>query len=168
MSDFGVHALTHISQHPFKEIDMATQAFRFAAASTVLLLATMFTSQYAHAQASDGRDNPGAGTGLGEPMPSAIDLSGDPAWQVYAFERDGIRYLQINDSGYTPRAAVGPIGPTAWVLPIGQDADRVTIDEDVQPPPTSRIVYRDEHLEVVHYRVSGQDYWIVRPAASSQ
>lgn len=145
---------------------MAIQAFRFAAASTVLLLATMFTSQHAHAQVSDGRDNPGAGTGLGEPMPSAVDLSGDPAWQVYAFERDGIRYLQINDSSYTPRAAIGRIGPTAWVLPIGQDADRVTIQE-IAPPASSRIVYRDENIEVVHYQASGQDHWIVRPAASS-
>lgn len=146
---------------------MAIQAFRFAAASTVLLLATMFTTQHAHAQASDGRDNPSAGTGLGEPMPSATDLSGDPAWQIYAFERDGIRYLQINDIAYTPRAAIGQIGPTAWVLPIGQDADRVTIDGSVQPPTTSRIVYRDENIELVHYQVSGLDYWIVRPAASS-
>ncbi len=146
---------------------MAIQAFRFAAASTVLLLATMFTSQHAHAQASDGRDNPSTGTGLGTPMPSAVDVSGDPAWQVYAFERDGIRYLQINDIAYTPRAAIGRIGPTAWVLPIGLDADRVTIDEEALPPPTSRIVYRDESIEVVHYRVSGLDYWIVRPSASA-
>lgn len=146
---------------------MATQAFRFAAASTVLLLATTFAASCAHAQASDGRDNPNAGTGLGAPMPSATDLSGDPAWQVYAFERDGIRYLQINDSAYTPRAAIGQIGPTAWVLPIGQDADRVVIDEGAQPPSTGRVVYRDEDIEVVHYRLSDQDRWIVRPMASS-
>ena len=72
---------------------MAIQAYRFAVAFTAVLLATMFTSFFACAQVSDGRDKPSAITGLGESLPNISDLSSDPQWQVYAFERDGIRYL---------------------------------------------------------------------------
>lgn len=145
---------------------MANQILRFAA-STTLLLATAFSAPHVLAQASDGRDNPSARTGLGAPMPGAVNLSRDPEWQVYVFERDGIRYLQINDGAYRPRAAIGQIGPTAWVLPIGQDADRVTIHPDTQPLATGRIVYRDEDVLLVHQRLSNQDRWIVQSAAPS-
>lgn len=68
-----------------------------------------------------------ATTGLGEAAPAAANLSADPAWSVYQFERDGITYLQINDVRGTVRAAVGRIGDTAWVMPMGSDVDAVTI-----------------------------------------
>ncbi len=147
---------------------MAIPAFRFAVASTALLLATMFTSSLAYAQVSDGRDEKIAATGLGEAMPSATNLSNDPAWQVYEFERDGIRYLQINDGANAARAAIGQIGETAWVLPIGRDADRVSIGSEAQLPITGRTIYRDRNIEVIHYRQTNQDRWIVRPAASAE
>ena len=149
---------------------MAIQAIRFTIASVVLLLATMFTSSFANAQCgcpSGGGDAPKATSGLGQAKPNAVDLASDPAWQVYEFERDGIRYLQIDDSANTTRAAIGQIDTTAWVLPIGRDADRVSIQAGVQSPATGRIVYRDEKVEVVYYRQSNQDRWIVRPAGSS-
>lgn len=146
---------------------MAIQAFRFTVATTILLLATMFTSSYAHAQVSDGRDKPSAVTGLGESLPQTSDLSSDPQWQVYAFERDGIRYLQINDGANFARAAIGQIGTTAWVLPIGRDADRVAIQMGVPSTVAGRVVYRDDEVEVVHYLESNQDRWIVRPINSS-
>lgn len=147
---------------------MAIQAFRFTVATTILLLATIFTSSFAHAQASDGRDKPTAATGLGESLPLTSDLSSDPQWQVYAFQRDGVRYLQINDGANTARAAIGQIGATAWVLPIGRDADRVAIQTAVPSTVAGRVVYRDEEVEVVHYLQSNQDQWIVRPRDSSR
>lgn len=146
---------------------MAIQAFRFAVASTVLLLATMFASPFAYAQVSGGGDLPKAASGLGQATPAAVDLASDPAWRVYEFERDGIRYLQINDTASSARAAIGQIGATAWVLPIGRDADRVSIQTDAQSPITGRTVYRDNKIEVVHYRQSNQDRWIIRPMDSS-
>ncbi len=147
---------------------MATQAFRFRVAATILMLATMFTSSFAHAQASDGRDKPSAVTGLGGSVPATSDLSSDPQWQVYEFERDGIRYLQINDSANRTRAAIGQIGATAWVLPIGRDADRVAIQTDAPSTMAGRVLYRDEEIEVVHYLESNQDRWIIRPRDSSR
>lgn len=146
---------------------MVVQGFRFAFASAFLLLATVFTSSAAYAQMSGGGDAPKAASGLGQAMPNAVDLASDPAWQVYEFERDGIRYLQVNDAANTARVAIGQIGATAWVLPIGRDADRVSIQTSTQLPATSRVVYRDNEIEVVVYRQSDQDRWVVRPRASS-
>jgi hypothetical protein len=181
----SAYANTHITDQ-FKEIDMAIQAFCVTAASTGVLLATMFVSPFAYAQVSDGRDKPNtianakcgcpsdgrdkpsAVTGLGESLPKAADLSSDPEWQVYEFQRDGIRYLQINDGANTARAAIGQIGATAWVLPIGRDVDRVAIQAGVPAAVAGRVVYRDDAVEVVHYRQSNQDRWIVRPTESSR
>jgi hypothetical protein len=170
----------------FKEIDMAIQAIRFTVAFTVVLLATMLASPFAYAQVSDGRDKPSAAanakcgcpsdgrdkpsavTGLGESLPKTSDLSSDPQWQVYEFERDGIRYLQINDGANTARAAIGQIGATAWVLPIGRDVDRVAIQAGTPAAVGGRVVYRDDTVEVVHYRHSNQDGWVIRPMESSR
>lgn len=147
---------------------MVIQAFRFAVASMVLLLATIFTSSFAYGQVSDGRDKPTAVTGLGESLPETSDLSSDPDWQIYEFERDGIRYLQINDAANNARAAIGQIGATAWVLPVGRDAGRVVIQARALSAVTGRTVYRDDGVEVIHYRQSNQDRWIIRPINSSR
>jgi hypothetical protein len=148
---------------------MSIQTSHFTIASAATLLAMIFISPLAHAKCgcpSDGRDKPSAATGLGEAMPKASDLAGDPAWQVYEFQRDGIRYLQINDAANSARAAIGQIGATAWVLPIGRDADRVTIQADASPTTAGRVVYRDDMVEVMYVRQSNQERWIVRPTES--
>ncbi|WP_052689956.1 hypothetical protein [Xanthomonas sp. GPE 39] len=66
-------------------------------------------------------------TGLGESAPKASDLSLDPSWHIYEFNRDGVRYLQISDLTGTVRAAVGNISGTLWVLPMGVDVSRVSL-----------------------------------------
>ena len=150
---------------------MATQAFSFRVTATILLLATMFASTLAYAQCgcpSGGGDAPKAASGLGQAIPSAVDLASDPAWQVYEFERDGIRYLQINDSTNRTRAAIGQIGATAWVLPIGLDADRVAIQLSTSSAVAGRVLYRDKQIEVVHYLESNQNRWMIRPRDSSR
>ena len=40
---------------------------------------------------SDGQTSPKAATGLGDANPPSADLAVDPLWEVYEFERDGIR-----------------------------------------------------------------------------
>lgn len=148
---------------------MAIHAFRFTVAATPLLLLTMmFPSSFAHAQVSGGGDAPKAASGLGQTKPAAVDLTSDPKWQVYEFERDGIRYLQINDAANTARAAIGQIGATAWVLPIGRDADRVAIQAGPPSAVTGRVVYRDDKVDVLHYQQSNQDRWIIRPTKASR
>lgn len=105
---------------------------------------------------------------MGESFPDAVDLAADPAWQVYEFERDGIRYVQINDSNGTVRAAAGRIGGTAWVMPIGTDADRVAVPGDAAPTGIPRVLYRGAEVEVVLYQESGQSRWLVRPLGSAE
>jgi hypothetical protein len=163
---YWAYANAHFTNQ-FKEIEMATLAYRFAVETILLILMTALTGPSAYAQVSGGGDVPKAANGLGQSMPSTADLASDPAWKIYEFERDGIRYLQINDGYNSARAAIGQIGSTAWVLPIGRDADRVSIQSGVQAAVDGRVVYRDNKVEVIHYLQSNQDGWIIRPVEAS-
>ncbi len=114
---------------------------------------------------SDDKTAPKAALGLGESAPAAPDLADDPAWQVYEFERDGVRYTQVNDSTGAVRAAVGRIGESAWVLPIGRDADRVLLPGDALPAGNARVLLRSKEVEVVLIENGTTHYWQVRTLA---
>lgn len=150
---------------------MSIQISRFARLSGALFVAAMYASSLASAKCScpdDGRDNPAASRGLGESFPAAADLAADAAWQVYEFERDGVRYVQINDAAGTVRAAAGRIGATAWVLPIGTDADRVAVPGDAVPAGVPSVLYRGPNLEVVRYQDGSVTRWLIRPSAATE
>lgn len=106
--------------------------------------------------------------GLGESFPIAADLATDANYSVYEFERDGIRYVQINDAAGTVRAAVGRISSTFWVLPIGVDAERVYVPGNgtsIPPYTSARSIYRTSALEVWVYQTISGEWWAVRPAS---
>ena len=105
---------------------------------------------------SDDKGAPKAAGGLGESAPLAPDLAADAAWQVYEFERDGVRYTQVNDSTGTVRAAVGRIGETAWVLP-----------GDALPAGNARVLLRSKEVEVVLIENGTTQYWWVRALTSA-
>ncbi len=134
-----------------------------------ILTVAMLTPAMAWASccASDDKGAPSAARGLGESSPAAPDLSADAAWRVYEFERDGIRYTQINDSAGTVRAAVGRIGGTVWVLPIGRDADRVLLPGDALPAGNTRVLLRSREVEVVLIENGATQYWWVRALTSA-
>lgn len=138
--------------------------------SAAILLCAASASPMASATCcpSDGNGAPKAASGMGEAFPQAPDLAADIAWQVYEFERDGIRYLQVNDQYGGVRAVVGRIGGTFWVLPIGDDADRVSVPGDTVPAAQTKSLYRSNDAEVVLYRDAQGDHWIVRTPAASQ
>jgi hypothetical protein len=116
---------------------------------------------------SGGNTDPKASQGLGESFPPAADLAADPAWQVYTFERDGIQYLQINDSAGVVRAAVGSIGGTRWVLPVGKDADRVGLPGDAPTAAgTGVVIYRGPDVEIRRHQGTNGDSWSIVPGAS--
>lgn len=115
----------------------------------------------------DGKTSPRAARGLGESSPAATDLATDAAWKIYEFERDGIRYTQINDSTGAVRAAVGRIGRTIWVLPIGLDADRVRLPGDALPTGNEHVLLRSKEVEVVLIKNATAQYWLVRPLTST-
>lgn len=103
---------------------------------------------------------PKATTGLGEASPAATDLSVDPAWKVYQFERDGITYLQVNDFERRVRSAVGRVGDTVWVMPVGVDADRVSI---ATGSTIGAVVYNSEDFVVRVVKGTDNISWIIVP-----
>mgnify|MGYP003422914816 FL=1 len=150
--------------------------------SAAVLLCALIASPFASAACgcpSDGHGNGKlSGSGLGESFPMSADLAVDPAWQVYEFERDGIRYVQVNDKAGRVRVAVGRIDDTFWVLPIGSDADRVSlgsrplaVGKGVKPMLRSirgKSIYRSNDLEVVLHRNGDQDRWVIGLSGSAR
>lgn len=110
----------------------------------------------------DGVGAPLAKSGLGQEFPVAPDLALDSAWQIYEFQRDGIRYIQINDQYGKVRAAVGRIDSTLWTMPIGSDADRVILQDEGVPVGVPKVLFRSEDVEVVLYQDGGIQRWQVR------
>jgi hypothetical protein len=134
-----------------------------------LLVAAMTFSATASAKCGcpgDGHGTPTADSGLGQEFPAAQDLAADAAWQVYEFERDGIRYTQINDQFGNVRAAIGRIEDTFWTMPIGIDADRVVTDGASVPAGVPSVLFRSDEVEVVLYQNGLQQNWVVRSPAS--
>jgi hypothetical protein len=102
--------------------------------------------------------------GLGQAFPQANNLSLDPAWRVYAFERDGVRYLQMNDASGSVHAAIGIVGDTLWTLPLGIDADRVSTPEQPLPLASAaswNVVYRSADVEIKVYADAATSFWTV-------
>ena len=135
--------------------------------SIAVLLGAAAASPLASAQCgcpSDKNGTPKAPFGLGLPFPAAPDMAPNPSWQVYEFERDGIRYLQVNDRNGIVRVAVGHIDGTFWVLPIGIDADRVAVAGDAAPAGTPTTLYRSAELQVILDKYGSEDRWLVRTA----
>jgi hypothetical protein len=105
---------------------------------------------------------PPAKSGLGESSPNAADLAPDSAYDVYAFELDGIRYVQLNDAGQV-RFAVGYIGETMWAVPAGVDASRVRLPGDSLPAGEGELVYSGD-ITVTRYATADGEVWAVSPA----
>lgn len=150
---------------------MSIHLSRSTCAAFALLACAAVVSPAAWAKCGcpdDGHWDPAASRGLGESFPVAVDLAADPAWQVYEFQRDGVRYVQVNDSAGTVRAAAGRIGGTAWVMPIGADADRVSVPGDAVPAGVPSVLYRGPDVEVVRYQDGSVTRWQIRPLSATE
>ncbi|GAE49178.1 hypothetical protein XPR_1811 [Xanthomonas arboricola pv. pruni MAFF 301420] len=113
--------------------------------------------------------------GLGERSPAAANLTLDPAWSIYEFQRDGVTYLQINDVAGGVRAVVARVDNALWVLPMGKDADRVTIPaantiwanssatSATELGPNAQMVYQTAHFTVHVERKANVERWNVSP-----
>lgn len=91
-------------------------------------------------------------TGLGQSWPNATDVSASPHWHVYLFQRDGVRYVQINDLNGTVRAAIGTAGGSFLTLPLGSDAAQVATPSEplaVTGNTVGDIVYQDSAVKVL-------------------
>ncbi len=101
--------------------------------------------------------------GLGESAPQAANLSTDPRWGVYEFARDGINYLQINDSQGVVRAAVGAIDSVAWVMPMGSDVDRVNV---MPNSSVGTVIYRSDRFTVSLVKAGNRVSWVIAAVSS--
>jgi hypothetical protein len=147
---------------------MQMHMFRAPMLTAALLFSSLLFGSDALAQCCPGGGGaPKAGSGLGETTPIATDLAVDAEWQVYEFERGGIRYMQINDSSGKVRAAVGRIDDVLWVMPIGTDVDRVSVDAAPAVSTPAKVLYRGTDVEVILRRTTNGDYWEVRRPHSS-
>lgn len=108
----------------------------FAAAAT-------FASTSAAIEASQGA------TGLGTSWPNTTDVSANPRYHVYRFERQGVRYIQVNDANGAVRGAIGYIANQVIELPVGIDASRWTVISNDSSPPPGDSVYRDDAVSVI-------------------
>ncbi|KAF1005444.1 MAG: hypothetical protein GAK28_03196 [Luteibacter sp.] len=98
-----------------------------------------------------------SGNDLGASAPSRPNYSLSANWQVYVYSRGNVRFVQINDAVGVVRIVVGSSLGSLLSLPLGVDADRVTMGS----PTGGTIVYRDSSIEIVN----AADGWFVRPAA---
>jgi hypothetical protein len=87
-------------------------------------------------------------TGLGQSWPNAPDVSASPHYHAYRFEKQGVRYVQINDVNGTVRGAVAYIGGEVLYLPIGSDASHWVTATDPATPAPGETVYQDESMTV--------------------
>jgi hypothetical protein len=102
--------------------------------------------------------------GLGETDPAAADISADPAWQVYAFQRDGVVYLQVNDLAGQVKVIIGNAGDAYFALPAGKSAARVSLPgQRLTVPASARRfeVYRAQDVVLVRYASTDGDIWSV-------
>jgi hypothetical protein len=82
------------------------------------------------------------------------------------FERDGIRYTQVNDVNGAVRTAVGRIGDMFWTMPIGSDVERVYVEGDRVPVGLPHVLFRSDDVEVVLYQDGIQQRWLIHSPSS--
>ncbi|MGO4701435.1 hypothetical protein [Dyella sp. 2RAB6] len=87
-------------------------------------------------------------SGLGQAWPNAPDVSASPHWHVYVFERDGVRYVQVNHANGRVLGAFATAGGQFLVLPMGIGANLSVAPTGSTTPTTGEIVYADGTVQV--------------------
>ena len=88
-------------------------------------------------------------SGLGQSWPNATDVSTNPNYHVYVFERGGTRYIQVNDASGAVRGAFARTPYKLTGLPIGTDT-LATPDEPMPAPASTAVesVYDDGTVQL--------------------
>ena len=88
-------------------------------------------------------------SGLGQSWPNATDVSSNPNYHVYVFERGGTRYIQVNDASGAVRGAFARTPYKLTGLPIGTDT-LATPDEPMPAPASTAVqsVYDDGTVQL--------------------
>lgn len=137
------------------------KASKLATLSGVVLISALASNAYAQSCCpGGGNGTPIAIRGLGESAPAATNLSTNASARIYQFERNGVTYLQINDGTGQVRGAIGRIGDTAWVTPMGKDVDRVST-VDTFDSSRGTVVYDARYFTVQLASSANGDVWTV-------
>jgi len=96
------------------------------------------------------------GAGLGQSWPNAQDVSASVNWHVYAFNNNGVRYIQVNDLSGNVRVAFATANGQFLVLPMGRNAQSIsTPQQNAAIPATSvplqsyaETLYRDSNVQL--------------------
>ncbi|WP_243402748.1 MULTISPECIES: hypothetical protein [unclassified Stenotrophomonas] len=113
---------------------------------------------------SDFHGKPLATAGLGQSAPLAVNLSQDPAWLLYGFQRDGVMYLQVNDLTGNVQLIIGNAGGTYFVLPAGSNPAKVSLPEQRIGVPAGAVrsrIYQANDFSLVRYRSGDEVVWSV-------
>lgn len=112
-----------------------------------------------------------AQAGLGEAQPAAVNLSADPAWSVYAFERDGVAYYQVNDLAGQVVLIIANIDSTFWTLPAGKAPVRTSLPSRQLPLPQNsrrRTVFQGPDFSLVVHGEGRDAIWSVESASGGK
>ncbi|WP_246161458.1 hypothetical protein [Stenotrophomonas cyclobalanopsidis] len=113
---------------------------------------------------SDFHGKPLATAGLGQSAPLAVNLSQDPAWLLYGFQRDGVMYLQVNDLTGNVQLIIGNAGGTYFVLPAGSNPAKVSLPEQRIGVPAGAVrsrIYQASDFSLFRYRSGDEVVWSV-------
>ena len=138
----------------------------------VVLVVSLLSMPFVAAAAccpSDGNGIALAKSGMGESLPLAVNLSQDPNWLVYGFERDGISYYQVNDLAGQVRVIVGKIDDQFFTLPAGKSPARTSLPSQrlfVPGNAVRREVYRRAEFALVVYGEGNDAIWSVEVPAN--
>lgn len=84
------------------------------------------------------------GADLGAPAPSRPNLSRSGEWDAYAYARDGVQYVQVNDPNGVVHAVIGTAHGRVFSLPLGVDADSVHVSGQIG----ATVVFNDGAIEI--------------------
>ncbi|WP_258317486.1 hypothetical protein [Stenotrophomonas rhizophila] len=118
---------------------------------------------------SDFHGSPLAQRGLGQSNPETLNLSEDPNWLVYGFERNGISYYQVNDLAGQVRVIVGKVDDQFFTLPAGKSPARTSLPSQRLVVPGNvvrREVYRRAEFALVAYGQGNDAIWSAEVPAS--
>jgi hypothetical protein len=86
--------------------------------------------------------------GLGQAWPNAVDQSLNSNVHVFVFVRNGIKYVQVNDLNGNVLGAVGTVGGTRFVLPMGASAQNIVANASAVPT-NATTVYQDADITML-------------------
>lgn len=88
-------------------------------------------------------------TDLGRTWPNVADQSLSPHWHAYVFMLNGIEYVQVNDVYGNVQGAVGTVGGTRFVLPMGANARNFITTASSTTSGTATTVYQDANITIL-------------------